>query len=275
MATLRSSSRAAASPPLLEKGKARYLSRRVLPSLLALAIVGHGVSAEPTFDGWRTVIMPYLLVPSISGEAGIGRLDAAPIDIDSAGIFDHLESGFMLRADIGYDRWSLLLDGAYMDLAADGEGSGGREAELAFTQLIAEACVAYRSGRPDAWFDVLVGARAWRLEMEGRFLGPQSTGSRRMEADWVDPIIGLRGGMRLHSAWSLSARYDRGGFGVGSEHTWQVELGVVWQAMTQLAVVAGYRALDVDYTDGDRGNDDWFRYNVLTHGPQVGVSISF
>lgn len=250
-------------------------SCRCLSALVTLAIAGHGVGAEPAAEAWRVIIAPYLLVPSISGEAGIGRLDGAPVEVDSEFIFGHLKAGFMMRAEIGHGRWSLLLDGAYMDLEADGEGSGGREAELAFTQLITEVSLAHRFGTPERWFDCLVGARGWGLAMEGRFTGPLATGTRSMDADWIDPIIGLRGAMGLNSAWSLTGRFDVGGFGVGADSTWQVELGVAWQATSHLAVTAGYRALDVDYEDGDHGEANWFRYDVLTHGPQVGVSVSF
>jgi hypothetical protein len=40
-----------------------------------------------------------------------------------------------------------------------------------------------------------------------------------------------------------------------------------------VSVVLGYRAIDIDYKEGDNG--EAFRYDVLTAGPQMGVVFRF
>ena len=43
-----------------------------------------------------------------------------------------------------------------------------------------------------------------------------------------------------------------------------------WQPWTNFSFIAGYRALDVDYEEGDSATK--FTYNVLTQGPVLGFS---
>ena len=53
------------------------------------------------------------------------------------------------------------------------------------------------------------------------------------------------------------------------EITWDVLGGVGYQWNDFLSVVAGYRALGVDY------DNDGFVYDIVQHGPIVGVVMRF
>jgi hypothetical protein len=61
-----------------------------------------------------------------------------------------------------------------------------------------------------------------------------------------------------------TVRLDGGG---GSKFTWQLLGG--YQINEHFAVVGGYRALSVDY---DKDN---FLFDMILHGPIVGVGIKF
>jgi len=56
-----------------------------------------------------------------------------------------------------------------------------------------------------------------------------------------------------------------GGFGAASKLTWDVFAGVGYQFNPRFGVVAGYRALGVDYSN--KG----YVYDVVQHGPLVGL----
>ncbi len=87
--------------------------------------------------------------------------------------------------------------------------------------------------------------------------------------DWWDPFIGLRGRLNLSEAWYLTAKGDVGGFGVGSDFAWQAEAALGCHVTRSIFAEAGYRALGTDY------NDDGLTYDVITHGAQVTVGITF
>jgi hypothetical protein len=90
---------------------------------------------------------------------------------------------------------------------------------------------------------------------------------------WVDPLVGLlartpekgRLGPRLYSEF--------GGFGVGSDFTWQVFPTVMFRATERTSIDLGYRWLDIDYKTGE-GNER-FAYDVLSQGPVLGMTVRF
>ena len=68
-----------------------------------------------------------------------------------------------------------------------------------------------------------------------------------------------------------------GGFGVGSDFTWQVVGGFNWTRERKflgmdVSGVIGYRALSVDYTEGGSSK---FAYDNVLHGPLLGLRFSF
>ena len=103
----------------------------------------------------------------------------------------------------------------------------------------------------------------------------------RVHAPWRDPARS-NGSTRLSDCvcgtnWRQGSELqflgDVGGFGVGSDFTWQLFGGysfdfAVWQ--TTLHGLVGYRALAVDYTqDGPSKNN----LDLILHGPVVGLSF--
>jgi len=87
--------------------------------------------------------------------------------------------------------------------------------------------------------------------------------------DWYDPYIGLRGRYNLTDRFYATAKGDIGGFGVGSDLTWQAEAALGFQITANIFAEAGYRALGIDY------EDDGLIYDTTTHGAQVTVGITF
>lgn len=86
--------------------------------------------------------------------------------------------------------------------------------------------------------------------------------------DWIDPFVGLRARYAFAEAWSLIGYGDIGGFGVGSELTWQLFGGLAWQCSPGLALEFGYRHLDIDY------DHDNFLLDTYMSGGALGVRIT-
>jgi hypothetical protein len=64
-----------------------------------------------------------------------------------------------------------------------------------------------------------------------------------------------------------------GGFGAGSELTWQVFPDLSVNLTQKVSLDFGYRWLDPDYATGE--GSDQFRYDVLTQGPVIGFGFRF
>lgn len=75
--------------------------------------------------------------------------------------------------------------------------------------------------------------------------------------------------------WSLIARGDIGGLQVGSDFA-RHALGVIqWQPFKHASILAVYRALGMDYEDGDSRSRDYFHYDATVHGPVLGINFNW
>lgn len=113
--------------------------------------------------------------------------------------------------------------------------------------------------------DLLVGARAWRVR--GEVLTPILSVSPG--ASFVDPIIALRTNAPLADRWSLISYADIGGFGAGSDMTWQAAVTANYQASDRLYLSVGWRHLYLDY------EKDGTTFEGAMTGPIIGATWSF
>jgi hypothetical protein len=87
--------------------------------------------------------------------------------------------------------------------------------------------------------------------------------------DWFDPYVGLRARYNFNEKFYFLAKADIGGFGVGSDLTWQASGSFGWEINRRVFVEAGYRCLYVDY----QGNG--FTYNTYTKGAEITFGVRF
>lgn len=115
--------------------------------------------------------------------------------------------------------------------------------------------------------DVLGGLRAWSLD--GLISVPLAGITVAPSAEFVDPIIALRGSAPISDRWSLLGHIDLGGFGAGSNLTWQAAVTANYQATENLYLSVGWRHLYLDYAD----NGTVFE-GAMT-GPVIGATLRF
>ncbi|WP_292294824.1 hypothetical protein [Marivita sp.] len=118
-----------------------------------------------------------------------------------------------------------------------------------------------------ATIDVMGGLRGWSLD--GKVSVPLAGVSLAPEQTFVDPIIALRVNTPLADRWSVLSYVDIGGFGVGSEMTWQAAITANYQATENVYLSFGYRHLFVDYRDGGT------EFEGSMTGPLAGVTWRF
>lgn len=113
--------------------------------------------------------------------------------------------------------------------------------------------------------DLLGGLRAW--DIDGEVTSPVLSVSP--SRSFVDPIAALRVNAPLAPRWSVIGYLDAGGFGVGSEFTWQAAVTANWQATDSLYLSFGWRHLYLDFEDGGTV------FEGAMSGPVVGATWRF
>jgi hypothetical protein len=227
---------------------------------LTASLIPLAVSAVET-NHWSCDVSLYGLAAGMSGNATVKGVNAN-VDVGFDKILENLKFGAMGSARIGYDRWALTTDIIYMKLGASKDAVS---AEL--EQWVVEPTLSYRVCKN---FEALAGMRYNNIngDIRGPF-GRYPTGTQ----EWYDPIVGGNLNLPLSQRVSFNLRGDIGGFGVGSDLTWQAFPYFTWQFNKCASMQVGYRLVYTDYETGSGLNK--FKYDMLTSGPQIGFAFHF
>jgi hypothetical protein len=94
-----------------------------------------------------------------------------------------------------------------------------------------------------------------------------------LDEEWVDPSIVARAVAPIGEKWRFEARGNVGGFGVGSEMFYQLQLDFVYAMSDRWQFGLGYRYIDVDYESGSGATR--FLYDMSTFGPVLEAGFRF
>jgi hypothetical protein len=243
----------------------QIMKQTILLSLLGAALMAPLAVGASETNHWTFDVSIYGLAAGMSGNMGIGYVNA-DVDAGFDKILDNLEFGAMGKVRVGYDRWAFNADVIYMGLGASKKG-----VEVEMDQWMVEPSVSYEICK---YFEVLAGARYNNLS--GEVLTPGILSTQRIRSgsqDWWDPIIGANLYFPLGKSFSLNLRGDIGGFGAGSDFTWQVYPYFGWRCAKWISLEAGYRWVYMDYETGS--GTSRFKYDMLIQGPQLGFTFHF
>lgn len=251
-------------------------SRRVAVHCVSVVVASTAsipMTALAQDSGWRHTLSPYLMAASLDGSSGVGPLDVN-VDLGPSDIFSNLDFGAMLAYRGETENWAVMADFIYMKLgASDTSQNGLVYGRINLDQTIFQADVARRLS--DHW-EVTFGARYWDVEtaLLLRGQGPVGTEIRADTGEsWIDPVIGVRFDYPFNPQWALLGKADVGGFGIGSDSTWQTSLGLRWQFSDNMSTALIFRYIDVDYESGSGASR--FALDVAEYGPGLGLSFSF
>lgn len=225
--------------------------------------------------GWQFALTPYVWFAGISGDVELpsGRHDDREFSADFGDILSNLSFAAMLAAEARNGRFGIAADLMTLTLEQDVSTRGilFRDGESRVTTTSLGLVGFYRLlDTPGGSIDAGAGIRAWwvsaRISLDGR-LGVER--SREVSRDWIDPILMLRGHARLAERVGISLYGDIGGFGVGSELTWQVLGTLDYRANDWLELRAGWRHLAIDFRSGRLNLD------VAMTGPIIAATFRF
>lgn len=214
-------------------------------------------------DKWTFVVTPYLLGASLGGTVTLkGR--EADVDLPVSTVLKHLEAGFMAVGVARKGNWGVGADVFFASL--------GASKSIATVGVDEGLYSFYGLRRLGSAADLTFGARVYHLKGTLDLSGPLGF-SGAQTVTWADPIVGLL----LHTPDGrrvvLQVYSEVGGFGAGSDITWQVVPTVDIKLAKWISLDFGYRWMDVDYAKGD--GTDRFAWNVLTQGGFMGFSFKF
>jgi hypothetical protein len=259
------------------------MKKLITVALMVLMLACFSASAfagEQAEEGnWDFNLAPlYLWMVDMEGDMGIGPADATGVNVPFSDIFDNLEEAFTIHFEAMHrSNWGFFLDYSGLDISASGAlAAPPRTITIDFASTFIEAGGVYRIKNGPHNFDMLGGVRYTKLEPDLTTApippSPIPPGQKfSLTEDWYDPIVGVRYFYDFGNKWMFSARGDIGGFGVGSDFTWNVVALVHFQPWKNVGFVAGYRVLDQDYEDGTGLNR--FKWDMRMSGPGLGLNF--
>lgn len=226
--------------------------------VLPLALHAQEWSGQLTAYGWGAGVSgdftPFTGAPTLSFDKSFSEvLD----DLDGA----FFATGLARRGDVVF-----FGDLTYSRSSREGILPPGIPAagEVSIRALTLAAGRRFDGGQGSS-IDLLVGARAWKVE--GEVASPILSVSPG--TSFVDPLLALRTNTSLAGRWSLISYADFGGFGAGSDITWQAAITANYQASDRLYLSVGWRHLYLDY------EKDGTAFEGAMTGPLVGVTWTF
>jgi opacity protein-like surface antigen len=246
-------------------------------------------------------------IAGLSGDTGAKGV-VSNIDVGFEELFKRLTHvPIVLSADIRYKRWELFGDGQYMEV-----GDSATLPGLLFTNAsvhvksgLAEGFLGYRLINCNkAALSLFAGARYSyegvsvsifdngdaRLPILRQLLGLPKKLNPEGSIDWVDPVIGARGKVKLWKATSLYVEGDVGGFDANSgsafdvhregrtvvktpisssDWSYQVQGGLEFQLSRWFWTQVGWRYLKYDYVS------EGFTNKTALNGPFVQGGVNF
>lgn len=268
----------------MTKTKASFALAAPLLSLLATAAYGGDTAPQdvvspasiPDTPRWAFQVTPYVWATGMEGDVSpFRRAPTIHVEKDFSDILDNLNLGGFVNFLARKDRFVVSGDVMYVNLT---EGAttgplpiiGATNARYNTAQFTAALQAGYRFyDTREFTLDVLGGARIWHLwndlnvNVAGRTLTVEN------DFGWIDPILGARAHFHLNDKISLLAQGDFGGFGAGSDFTWQALATVNYSFNDKLTLSAGYKALSVDYNNNGR------IFDTTLSGPVMGLTYRF
>jgi hypothetical protein len=226
----------------------------------------------PANDEWQFQFSPYFWMAGLHGTTGTGNR-TAQVDESFSDVFHSLKFAFMGVFEARKGKLVSLTDMEYVSLSDDRATPGPLFSGVTtkIKMFIFDPEVGYRVfDDPDKgqFVDVLGGIRVWHLSTDliftpGILPGQEVQGSRT----WVDAVVGLRGKAALSKKVFVTGKFDLGGG--GSKFAWQLFGGAGYNVTPKIALIGGYRVLDVNY---DKNN---FVYDMNQRGPILGLGFRF
>lgn len=251
-------------------------SARITVTALSLLCSAGILAAEPATsqNGVRFSATPFLWLAGMDGEVTV-RGRSADFDVSFGDILENLDMSFMGRFQMETGNWVIQAEPIYMKLSDSVRGPAGFiDADGDMEAFIGKFTAGYAFQFEESRLIAFAGIRYWSLEVGLELTAPGATVDVEKSDDFVDPIVGGRFDSTLSGKWRIHLEADIGGFGTGTEFTWDFTGLLGYDFSPTKTVFAGYRIMDVDYEKkGPLGANN--QLDLQMDGPIIGAQFRF
>ena len=224
-------------------------------------------------------IIPYAWFASIGGT--VGEFDGEKYGFNKGFTFKNLHMYAAFIGKIKYERVSFVFDISYVNYKSFGTTSQNPNlpqelsANTTAKQWVSDLFIAYLfpSKSKKTMVDIYGGGRLWNLDLEATILKPDGTQNTApgYSNSWLDPVVGVNAEFLLSKdmKWAAWTKGDIGGFGVNSQMTWQMNVGVAYMLSKNIPLTLGFKYLGVNYY---KNNLNW---TVNEYGPTLGIGFRY
>jgi len=212
--------------------------------------------------------VPYLWFASLDGTIGVDPLPTVRVVADLPEPLVNLDFAFADTFTARKGPWVVLSDVTYTKLGID-ETVSSSKVEIDSVLLWASLAGGYAVvDAPGGRVEVFAGARYMLLDNDGRSVGGVTASISKAD-DWLDPIVGFVARGQVAERWSVGLLANVGGFGVGSDLSYEFLPRVSYAWNEIISLNAGYRLLTMDFESSR------LEYDVRESGWIVGVGFGF
>ncbi|MFZ1320288.1 MAG: hypothetical protein WAT71_01905 [Ignavibacteria bacterium] len=224
-------------------------------------------------------IIPYAWFAGIGGT--VGQFNGETFGFNKGFTFENLHMYAAFVGKVKYERVSFIFDVSFINYKSFGATSNNpnlpQEISLNTTakQTVMDLFLAYLfpSKSKKTMIDIYGGGRLWSLDLEATVINPNGTTNTApgYSNTWLDPVIGINAEFVLDSKhkWAAWTKGDIGGFGVNSQMTWQMNVGLAYMLSPNFPLTFGFKYLGVNYY---KNNLNW---TVNEYGPTLGIGYRY
>ncbi len=239
-------------------------------------------------NDWQFEVTPYLWAVAQNGDTGARNVKGSGIDLiaelemSTSDIFKNLDSGFLLNASAKNDKWLFFIDTVYMKVGVDKSGEGitgigDNKVDVTAREQLIDLVAGYKVYKTKNTELYLYGGMRYAdvettINADFTPLGiPELNLTKQIKVGdtWVDPLIGVYSNWQVSKKLVVMTRLEVGGFGVASDNSWLVAVGLNQTLNKKWSLKYSYRYLAVDYDDND------FVFDVDSNGLLIGATYAF
>lgn len=256
-------------------------NKRIIEGLTLCTLLVSGstlVQAEQS-DEWSFFVGGYLTATSIDADTTVGTPlgdQSLHVDAKFKDLLKNLSYGGSGRFIARKGKLSLNVDLLFVGLDIDqsvpipppyGPGNVHIDVDIMEHEFFA----GYQAFEQYKDLEVLAGVRYINQSISIKL--PTQTVDKG--DNWFDPFVGLRYLGPINQNWNWILRGDIGGFGVGSHFAWHVDAGVGYKLNDRWSAGMWYKILDIDYTSGNSGDVDRYKWDGREEGITLGIGYHF
>ena len=234
---------------------------------------------------WTYELTPYFWAPGLKGNVAMFGAPTASVDVKFADLFDSIHWGDFPAVFMGNGEATNGTFGVYGDILHFSLEVGSTispippvtvATDLGLKMTVATAMGFYRAiDEPDGHLDLLAGARLWSVDGDLTVVAtgggpvPGFAGYAKDSESWTDLMIGAKGKMNISEKVFVKGWAMFGGFGIASDTSWDLYGALGYQYNDWITFQAGWRYVQVDYTNGP------FVMDIQMSGPMLEATFKF